>query len=116
MSNDNQKNTTNVTVRPGAAPGAYEIGFDPVRNVVTKKNTKMIYQLTSETPAGIMFTGMNSPSGEMGPATVAADGRSISFNNANTKKETIKIKIELESTISFYAMPEVINEPQPTPP
>lgn len=116
MSNDNHKAVTHVTVRAGSTPGTYDFTYEPARNVVKKKNTEMIYQLTSDTPAGILFTGMSSPSSDMGPGTVAAGGRSISFNNANSKKETVKVKLDFEDTVSFYSMPEVINEPQPSPP
>lgn len=113
MSNSSQQ--INVTVRE-TAPGSYDVTFDPSNNVVTKKNTTLVYQLTSGTPAGVRFTGMTAPGDEMGPATIGDGGRSLSFKDKNSKKDKVKIRIDFEDTISFYAMPEVINDPEPTPP
>lgn len=113
MSNDNQQ-IVNVTVRDGATPGSYEVSCEPNNPTIKKKNTMMVYQLTSATPAGIRFISSSAtPQGEMGPATVSNQGRTISFNNANTKKEKVKVKLELEGTITIYTEPEVTNDPQP---
>ena len=112
MSND-QKLIT-VTVRDGAAPGTYDVSFDPDRPTVRKKNTQMVYQFSDDTPAGIRFTGSSArPAGQMGPATVGNHGRSIAFNNANSKKGKVDVQLDMEASVSFYALPEVVNDPQP---
>ena len=124
MSNDKGNNKdhdkqkiTKVKVRPGNKPGSYDISFAPPSNKVTKKNTEMVYQLTDDSPAGIRFTGMRaSPGGEMGTPSVSANGRAISFNNANTKKEAVAVTLGLGGEVDLEAVPEVINDPQPTPP
>lgn len=112
MSNDQK--LIIVTVRDGAAPGTYEVSFEPDRTTVKKKNTPMLYQFSGDTPAGIRFTGASArPAGQIGQATVANQGRSISFNNANSKKGKVDVQLDMEASVSFYALPEVVNDPQP---
>lgn len=116
MSNDKQK-VTKVKVRANGKPGGYDISFAPPSNKVTKKNTEMVYQLSEDTPAGMVFTGMRaSPPGEMGAPTVSANGRQIAFNNANSKKEAMSVSLAIGGEVDLEAMPEVINDPQPSPP
>lgn len=115
MSNSNHQKVINVTAHETAG-GTYDVSFNPSENVVTKKNTMLVYQLTAETPAAVRFTGMTAPGDDMGPATIGAGGRSLSFNDKNSKKEKVKVRLDLEGTISFYAMPEVTNDPEPSPP
>lgn len=115
-SNDKQK-VIKVKVRANGKPGGYDISFAPPSTKVSKKNTEMVYQLSEDTPAGMVFTGMRaSPSGEMGAPTVSAKGRQIAFNNANSKKETMAVTLAIGGEVDLEAVPEVINDPQPSPP
>lgn len=80
---------------------------------VTEKNTEIVYQLTSDTPADIIFTGYNAvPSGQLQAPVITNNGRKMKVNDllTNTTKESIAVTLLFAETFSFD--PEVINSPK----
>lgn len=83
---------------------------------VKQKNTNIIYQLTNDTPKGIVFTGFTAvPDGQLGAPVITANGTKMTVTDAltNTTKETIKVTLLFSDTTGFGYDPEVTNEPQP---
>lgn len=81
--------------------------------VVHNKNTDIIYQMTSDTPADIIFTGFTAyPNDQLGAAVITNNGRTMTTVDAmtSTAKEKIAVTLLFAETFSFD--PEVTNEPK----
>ena len=120
MSNDKPQKTTQVDVqystdgKGNVGNGRYQADCDHYQITVGKKDTLLVYQLTNDTPAPIIFTGYSADvPGQLGPATITNKGRTISMNDADsgTQVQTIKVTLLLADTFGYD--PEVINQPEP---
>jgi hypothetical protein len=118
--NDSQsQKTVNVTVAytndgsGNSGGGRFEVTCVDWSITVNKKNTEIIYQLTSDTPKDIIFTGFSAiPGNQLGAAVVSNSGRKMTTNDAlsNTTPEKIAVTLQFAEVFSFD--PEVNNTPQ----
>lgn len=119
--NDNKiEKTINVTVQyrndgsGNVGNGRYQADCDQYTITVGKKNTTIIYKLTADTPAPIIFTGYSADvQGQLGKATISDNGRTISMNDADSGSEPQLIKVTLLFADTFGYDPEVQNVPDP---
>ena len=123
MNNENPSKKVSVDVQPApdgkgnSSDGRYNITCVKYGITVHKKNTDIIYQLTSDTPKGIVFTGFTAvPDGQLGTPSITGNGSKMTSTDAltNTVKETIKVTLLFsDGTSDFNYDPEVTNDPRP---
>lgn len=123
MNNDNPTKKVSVDVQPApdgkgnSTDGRYNITCVDYSITVRKKNTDIIYQMTNDTPKGIVFTGFTAePEGQLGAPAITSNGTKMTSTDAltNTEKEAIKVTLLFSNgTSNFGYDPEVINDPRP---
>lgn len=122
MGNANPTKKVSVDVQPApdgkgnSNDGRYNITCVKEGITVHKKNTDIIYQLTSDTPKGIVFTGFTAvPDGQLGAPSITGNGSKMTSTDAlsNLTKEVIKVTLQFSDGHAFDYDPEVTNDPQP---
>lgn len=100
-----------------AVGGKYRYVFTPSIAIVTVSPTRLVYQMTAATKKQLTFGTLYSNDGryQLGPPTVAPDGRSISVINVNTQRVLISMMLQISDTAApslVHIDPEVLNEPE----
>lgn len=120
MSNDKREITVSVEVQysndgtGNCGGGRYMVTCDPDGITVVKRNTTIIYQLSSTTPKAVILTGYTADvQGQLGEPAFTNQGRTMSINDADSNTETQKIKVTLLLADTFADDPEVTNAPDP---
>jgi hypothetical protein len=112
-----------VTAIPEVSPNGqvtYKLSFAPPKLHIKDPDTVINYQLVGKTPADVRFTGLTiEPTGtdQFSHAAVSQSGKMITLSDANTLRNTFKVKLAFSNKEALLVMtetePEIENEPTP---
>lgn len=91
----------------------YRASCDQDGITIGDKGVQVTYRLTDTTPAGVVFSGFKAtPSGQLTPPSISADGRSMTTVDTMTSTGVIKVDLQFRDNSVFVFDPEVTNGPQ----
>lgn len=98
--------------------GKFHVICSPGPVTVESEYAVINYQLTGDTPSGIVFDGFDrarpNPRRQLSAPTISLDGKMMTFSDCNTDSEPLLIVLRFrDNTVTLFD-PEVTNGPQPS--